>query len=141
MPDQHTATRIDDLSKDDLLKLTADFFHRIIVHYALWFTEVRRQMGMDKALEMLDAASAKSLGLRRTYFEDDGALVFEMNVCRVQAARQKKGLADYPCKSAGLVEYSYFATGIDPRIRTECIGCPPDPHPEDWFCAWRFTMS
>ncbi|MFW5855438.1 MAG: DUF6125 family protein, partial [Thermodesulfobacteriota bacterium] len=47
---------------------------------------------------------------------------------------------DYPCKSAGLVEYSYFAAGIDPRIRTECIGCPPDPHPEDWFCAWRFTM-
>ncbi len=34
-----------------------------------------------------------------------------------------------------------IATGIDSRIRTECIGCPTDPHPEDWFCARRFTMA
>ena len=76
-------------------------------------------------------------------FEDDGdgAFIFRMNACRVQVARKKKGLPDYPCKSAGLVEYSYFARAIDPRIRTECIGCPPDEHPDDWFCAWRFSIS
>ncbi len=63
-----------------------------------------------------------------------------MNECRVQSARKRKGLDDYPCKSAGLVEYAYFARSIDDRIQTECIGCPPDPHPEDWYCAWRFTL-
>ncbi|MFW6388348.1 MAG: DUF6125 family protein, partial [Desulfohalobiaceae bacterium] len=57
-----------------------------------------------------------------------------------QSARKRKGLADYPCKSVGLVEYGYFATAIDSRIQTECIGCPPDEHPEDWFCAWRFRI-
>ena len=71
---------------------------------------------------------------------EDNALIFEMNNCRVQSARVRKGLADYPCKSAGLVEYARFASGIDDRIRTECIGCPPDKHPEHWFCAWRFTI-
>ncbi len=76
-----------------------------------------------------------------TEFEPDGSLVFKMTVCRVQAARKRKNLDDYPCKSAGLVEYSRFASGIDDRIKTECIGCPPDPHPEDWFCAWRFTLA
>jgi hypothetical protein len=30
---------------------------------------------------------------------------------------------------------------IGDRIQTECIGCPPDPHPEDWHCAWRFTLK
>ena len=73
--------------------------------------------------------------------EGPGGLVFMMNDCRVQAARKRKGLADYPCKSGGLVEYRSFAETIDPRIRTECIACPPDDHPDEWFCAWRFTLA
>jgi hypothetical protein len=71
---------------------------------------------------------------------DEHSFIFRMNDCRVQAARKRKGLPDYPCKTAGLVEYPYFARAIDPRIETECIGCPPDPHPEDWYCAWKFTL-
>jgi Family of unknown function (DUF6125) len=75
-------------------------------------------------------------------FEDEGpnAFVFRMNNCRVQSARKRKGLDDYPCKSGGLVEYRTFAAGIDARIKTECIACPPDKHPEEWFCAWRFSI-
>lgn len=72
---------------------------------------------------------------------EGGALIFEMNDCRVQSARVRKGLCDYPCKSAGLVEYGRFAAGIDSRIKTECLGCPPDAHPQEWFCAWRFTLQ
>lgn len=71
----------------------------------------------------------------------DGALLFRMEDCRVQSARIRRGLPDYPCKSAGLVEYARFAEGIDPRIRTECLGCPPDKHPAAWLCAWRFTIA
>ena len=73
--------------------------------------------------------------------EEENAFIFRMNECRVQIARKKKNLVDYPCKSAGLVEYAYFARAIDPRIRTECIGCPPDAHPDDWFCSWRFSLG
>lgn len=74
---------------------------------------------------------------------DDGpnAIVYQINECRVQAARKRKGLDDYPCKSSGNVEYPYFAQAIDERIATECIGCPPDDHPEEWYCAWRFTID
>jgi len=73
--------------------------------------------------------------------ESPESIVFQMNDCRVQAARKKKGLTDYPCKSGGLVEYRAFAETIDPRIRTSCIACPPDDHPPEWFCAWRFTLA
>lgn len=71
---------------------------------------------------------------------DDESIIFRMNDCRVQAARKQRGLPDYPCKSAGMVEYPYFARTIDPEIHTECIGCPPDEHPKEWFCAWKFTL-
>ena len=249
MLDSQHAVRIDDLTKDDLLKLVPDFLHRIIIHYALWFTEVRHQMGLPKALAMLDSVFEKNLRIQMArlgetlgyevvdglpaamrnmdkavlldvidavaknwlvndgvwfqavefssnimeakrcndscwahfspfeawsikrllgmtekpglqglaqalnfrlyarlntqsiFFENDRTLVFQMNACRVQSARVRQGLEDYPCKSAGLVEYTYFAREIDPRISTECIGCPPDSHPAEWFCAWRFSIA
>ena len=71
---------------------------------------------------------------------DDQTLRFEMNACRVQEARKRKGLPDFPCKSVGLFEYTGFARTIDPRLRTRCLTCPPDPHPENCWCAWEFTL-
>jgi len=242
------ADRVEDLSREDTARLVMDMFHRIIIHYALWFTEVRHQMGMEKALDTLKIASDRSIGIQmkrlskilgfemkdgiplsllnmpkesllellhtvgvnwlandgvwfqavefesgmndakrcndscwahfspfeawsikkyldlpqnpgleglkkalgfRLYarintqsFIDEGSdsFVFQMNECRVQYARKRKGLDDYPCKSGGMVEYTYFARSIDPRIKTECIGCPPDEHPDEWYCAWRFKI-
>ncbi len=69
-----------------------------------------------------------------------GKAVFRMNKCRVQDARKRKGLEDFPCKDVGVAEYSGFAAAIDPRIRTRCLACPPDPHPEEYWCAWEFTI-
>ena len=60
--------------------------------------------------------------------EDEGSdsVLLYVNDCRVQSARKRKGLDDYPCQSVGVIEYTYFAKTIDPRIRTECLACPPD---------------
>jgi len=240
---------INELNKEDTARLIIDMFHRIIIHHALWFAEVKHQMGLEKALDLLQTASERSyeiqmkrlgkvfdfemqdgvpssmsdmtpeklkslmdavsvnwlvndgvwfqavefacgmndakrcndsawrqfspfeaqsiktfLGLPseagleglkkalnfRLYAnintqsfidEEPNSFRFEMNECRVQAARKRKGLEDYPCKSGGLVEYTYFAKAIDSRISTECIGCPPDKHPDEWFCAWRFSIE
>mgnify|MGYP001233830354 CR=1 FL=1 len=66
--------------------------------------------------------------------------VFRMLDCRVQSARKRKGMPDHPCKEVGIVEYSEFAKAIDPRIQTRCIACPPDPHSDDFWCAWEFTI-
>jgi hypothetical protein len=67
-------------------------------------------------------------------------LVLRIAKCLVQATRRRKGLPDYACKSAAMVEFPTFARTIDSRLETECIGCPPDEHPEDWICAWRFYI-
>jgi hypothetical protein len=241
-------TVAEDLEKEALARLVVDFFHRIAVHYGMWFAEVRHQMGPEKALDAMETAYRRSLyfqmkrlgkvldfavsdglpaplldlpreklirlldavaanwlandgvwfqavefdsgmndakrcndtcwahyspfearlisrflnlpaepgldGLKRALnfriyarinvqsFIDEGpdAFVFQMNECRVQTARKRKGLEDYACKSGGLVEYVSFARAIDPRIRTECVGCPPDAHPQQWYCAWRFSL-
>jgi len=58
------ADRVEDLSREDTARLVMDMFHRIIIHYSLWFTEVRHQMGMEKALDTLKIASDRSIGIR-----------------------------------------------------------------------------
>ncbi|MCK5542847.1 MAG: cytosolic protein [Desulfobacterales bacterium] len=238
-----------DLPKEERSKFILNMFNRIVVHYSLWFTEVRHQMGMEKALEVLETATKRSIpiqmkklskvlnfdekdgvpsallnmdddtsyelmktiaknwlvndgvwfqavefdrgmndakrcndscwaqfspyeansiktflnfdtspgleGLKKAFGfrmysminkqsivnETENSFEFQMNECRVQVARKRKELDDYPCKSGGLVEYAYFARAIDKRIKTECISCPPDDHPKDWYCAWRFSID
>ena len=240
---------IESLDPKEMVTLVGDMFYRVLAHYALWFNEVRHQMGTERAMAVLPAATRRSVGLQlqrmgkllgfevkdglpaalqempreqlldilkalslnwlandgvwfqaveftqgmndakrcndscwahlspleaddirrfldlpahpglaglkqalgfRLYSRintqtiiDEGpdSFVFQMNVCRVQATRRRKKLDDYPCKSAGLVEYNAFARSIDSRIQVECIGCPPDAHPDEWFCAWRFTIK
>jgi len=72
--------------------------------------------------------------------ESENRCVFRMNRCRVQEARQRQGLPDFPCKPVGIVEYSGFASTLDPRIQTRCLTCPPDPHPPNVWCAWEFFI-
>ena len=93
--------------------------------------------GLEKALNFRLYARIN----RQTMEKEGEALIFRMLKCRVQDARKSRGLGDYPCKSAGLVEYSAFARTIDTQIKTECIACPPDEHPEEWACSWRFSLA
>lgn len=238
----------ENLSPEDTVRLIMDFFHRTMMHHAMWYAEVERQMGREKAQETLKIAYEKSSaiqlnrlsrilgfemkeGLPAAFLElpretleklkesaaanwlaNDGvwfqavefskgmvdakkcndacwgnfspfeawsikqflnlpdnpgleglkkalefrlyaainkqsiadetptSFVFRMNDCRVQSARKRKGLDDYPCKSAGIVEYSTFAAAIDSRIKTQCLACPPDEHPEDYYCSWLFSI-
>lgn len=235
--------------KQESVKLLIDFFHRLMMHHAMWYAEVKEQLGEEKAYSILNkvyaksseiqiARLAKTLGFdledglpkpmidlsdeaieklkesigvnwlandgiwfQAVEFSEDMAtakkcndncwanfspleaisvkrllnlpdnsgldglkealklrfyafvnkqsvteetpesFVFSMNECRVQVARKRKGLDDYPCKSAGIIEYSSFAKTIDSRIVTECIGCPPDNHPAEWYCSWKFSLK
>ena len=95
-------------------------------------------IGLKKALEYRLYAQVNQQSF---VDEEASSFVFQMNNCRVQNARKTKGMDDYPCKSAGLVEYSTFAQSIDSRIKTQCIACPPDDHPDEWSCAWRFYLE
>ncbi len=94
--------------------------------------------GLKKALNFRLYADVNKQSIEN---ETDSSFDFFMNECRVQQARNRKGLADYPCQSGGIIEYSTFAATIDNRIMTKKIACPPDVHPETWYCGWHFYTS
>lgn len=97
--------------------------------------------GIPALMECLKHRLYARLNLQECLEVSDKRVVFRMVDCRVQSARKRKGLPDFPCKSVGIVEYSEFARTIDPRIRTSCLACPPDPHPDEFWCAWEFRLE
>ncbi|MFH1372220.1 MAG: DUF6125 family protein [bacterium] len=105
----------------------------------------RHNISPDSGLEGLK----KALGFRLYAFineqeirdESDNSFCFYMVNCRVQAARRRKQMPLFPCKSVGIVEYSGFARTIDPRIKTDCISCPPDESAGiEFYCGWKFSI-
>ncbi len=59
--------------------------------------------------------------------------------CRPQEGRMRARRGAFPCKSTGVACYEAVAKIIDPSVRVECVFCPPDNHPSDIWCKWKFT--
>lgn len=94
--------------------------------------------GLAFALERRLYAHINRQELRRV---DQRTLILRMLECRVQSARQRKGMAPFPCRSVGLIEYREFARTIDEGITTACLACPPGGGDETCWCAWQFTVE
>jgi hypothetical protein len=97
--------------------------------------------GLDGLKQALKMRMYSFINKQSVIEETANSFVFQMDDCRVQSTRKRKGLDDYPCKSAGIIEFPEFAKAIDSRIKTECVCCPPDEHPESHFCAWKFSID
>ena len=95
--------------------------------------------GIPALVECLNHRLYARLNLQQVTEGSEKRAVFTMVDCRVQSARKRKGLPDFPCKSVGIQEYPGFARTIDPRITT--LPAPPDPHEEYAWCSWEFTLE
>jgi hypothetical protein len=105
------------------------------------FLELPEEGRLDALVRALEFRLYAFLNQQEILRTDENTLILRMTNCRVQSARQRKKMTDFPCKPVGEAEYSLFASTIDSRIKTRCIACPPDPHPSEFFCGWEFKLN
>ncbi len=97
--------------------------------------------GLKALARALDFRLYAFINKQEIVWEGPNRMIFKMTECRVQAARRRKNMPDFPCKSVGIVEYSGFAKTIDKRIKTKCLACPPDEADRDFYCGWEFSLD
>ncbi|MBW2335254.1 MAG: hypothetical protein JRF47_00605 [Deltaproteobacteria bacterium] len=92
--------------------------------------------GLFKALKLFPWTSIGGHQLEKK----ENEIILSVPRCPPQVARLKRGLGEYDCKDMHRKEFVQTAKEIDPLIRVDCDFAPPDPHPEDLFCRWRFVL-
>jgi hypothetical protein len=105
------------------------------------FLGLEKNSGIPGLKKALSFRLYSSLNEDEFALEGNNVLIYRVKTCRVQAARRKKGMQDFPCKSVGIIEYSLFAKTIDERFETEVLSCYPDITDADYNCIWRFALK
>ena len=65
--------------------------------------------------------------------------------CRPQQARKEKGQPVFPCKSIEFADLVASLKQSNPKLKGECLFCPPDERPADLpervSCRWKVTLE
>lgn len=61
--------------------------------------------------------------------------------CGIQETRGNLGLGVFPCKDVGIAIYKNFVRVLNPDATVNCVCCPPDEHPGEYYCAWEFNLD
>ena len=132
------------LGVDEAVKIDIRMWERITLYQA---RKLKELLGLDERGPMAIARAQNYLisslldGFDIEFYENaPEKVVFACTRCSVQEARVRQGRGEFPCKPVGLIYHEKLIEALDPDVKLQCLACPPDPHPDDYWCKWELTM-
>jgi len=127
---------------DAAIKMNEEIWHRMGKSMAREIKErfsIERKglKGLAKVLEYYPWAMISGHEIETNNEE----IIVSVPHCPSQEARLKRGLGEYSCRYMHFKEFTSIIEEVDRNIYVECLFAPPDPHPKELFCKWRFTMN
>jgi hypothetical protein len=100
-----------------------------------------KEWSIPKIMEALELTSwALDQRDKKVQVQKDEAL-FRVVTCNTQLTRIRKGLSEFPCKPVREGYLKSFAKELNPSVTVTCNFCPPEQHPENAWCEWKFSKS
>ncbi|MDD4377728.1 MAG: DUF6125 family protein [Eubacteriales bacterium] len=115
-------------------------FSKIEANKIKSFLNLPENSGVEGLAKALKLRFYSNFSKDEVIIVDENTLIYRILECRVQHAREKKGMEFHPCKRVGEIEYGVFAKTIDHRFQCEAISCYPMITDETCHCSWRFTI-
>lgn len=102
--------------------------------------------GNAKIEEVITARGIFGGGVESEYkWISDKEVILDLYNCRPQEGRKEKGQSIFPCKAMELAHLTAFTKQCNPKLKIECLFCPPDERPADLpekvSCRWKITSE
>lgn len=72
--------------------------------------------------------------------QTDNRAILRCTDCPPQKARIRDGRGEFPCKPVGIALFASYAQAVNPGMKLNCLVCPPDTHPTEYWCEWQIEI-
>ena len=128
---------------DTAIEIDTEVWRRLCLTQArriLKYFPIKEASSIRKLVKVIELDPLLAVYETQTMELTDTRAIIRCTSCPPQKARIRDGRGEFPCKPVGVALFTSYARVVDPEIKLNCLTCPPDAHPPQFWCEWQFEI-